>query len=218
MTNVLAHVRVLTACTGSKASTTEPVPAEELYTGQHHRRLMRGVTQARDHGFRVELGIVSAGHGIVKGSDLLRPYEKTFQGRRIEDRRRLARDLGIREAARDFLSQSADLHVVLLGEDYLDACEFEAGIRASAPLIVVCGARQALQLPRIPEHVVVAHTNNDTRRFHCGLVGLKGEIGGRLLAFIARNTPTTFELLSMDLLDEIANTPVVPDVRTAALF
>src|SRR4051812_49763525 len=115
MSSPLARIHVLTSCTGTKVSSRRAVPAEELYGGQHHVRLMRGVGVARDQGLEVDLSIVSAGHGIVSGSERLMPYEQTFQGRSGGDRRELARTLAIPRGVRRVLSRPADLHLVLLG-------------------------------------------------------------------------------------------------------
>src|SRR5262245_51048224 len=112
------RIHVLTSCTGTKVRTGRALPAEDLYSGQHHVRLMRGVTEARGEGLKIDLSIVSAGHGIVPGSERLLPYEQTFQGRSSADRRKMARTLAIPRNVRRVLSEPADLHLVLLGEDY----------------------------------------------------------------------------------------------------
>src|SRR4051812_22656149 len=116
MSPTVARVHVLTSCTGTKVSSRRSVPAENLYTVQHHVRLMRGVREARDEGLEVALSIVSAGHGIVPGSESLMPYEQTFQGRSTDDRRGLSRSLAIPANARRVLRRPADLHLILLSE------------------------------------------------------------------------------------------------------
>lgn len=199
------RIHVLTSCTGSKVSLPRSVPAEDLYSGQHHVRLMRGVSEARDQGLDVDLSIVSAGHGIVPGSKSLRPYEETFQGKSSIARRELARTLAIPEDVRRILVRPAKLHLVLLGEDYLEACELGSDVRPSAPVLVVCGAGAALRMPPIPGIHIAVLTIEDTKRFACGLVGLKGEVGGRLLVHVARVNPPTADLLSAGLLDRLVS-------------
>lgn len=218
MSGAVRHVRVLTSCTGSKLPVHHAVPAEELYCGQHHVRLMRGVDAARRAGLRVEVSIVSAGHGIVAGEAPLHPYEQTFQGRSAEDRRNLARSLGIPAAARRELRAPADMHLVLLGEDYLDACALDTDAQPSAPVLAVCGAGSALRTPPMVDVHTVVHTTEDTRRFRCGLVGLKGEIGGRLLEHIARHAPTSQDLCSSALLDKLTETDGGSPSAAATLF
>src|SRR4051812_44365113 len=100
MSTIPARIHVLTSCTGSKVPARRPVPAEDLYCGQHHVRLMRGVCEARDEGLDVDLSIVSAGHGIIDGHERLSPYEQTFQGKSNDARRALARTLAIPQTLR----------------------------------------------------------------------------------------------------------------------
>src|SRR3954451_4877664 len=95
MTAPPLRIHVLTSCTGTKVRTSRALPAETLYSGQHHVRLMRGVAEARGEGLKVDLSIVSAGHGIVPGLAPILPYEQTFQGRSSEVRREMARTLAI---------------------------------------------------------------------------------------------------------------------------
>src|SRR5262249_26789381 len=69
-----------------------------------------------------------------------------------------------------------------------------------------CGARAAARLPRTRAVRVVSLTNAEARRFSCGLVGLKGELGARLLGRIAAE-PGTLDRLrdpATDLLDLVA--------------
>jgi hypothetical protein len=218
MTSAPARIGVLTSCTGTKVSADRAVPAEDLYSGQHHVRLMRGVTEARYEGLQVNLSIVSARHGIVHGSERLVPYEQTFQGRSTENRRELARALAIPRDVRQVLGAPADLHLVLLGEDYLEACEFADDIEPSGPVLVFCAAGLALRMPPIVGVTFVGLSTDDTRRFQCGLVGLKGEVGGRLLAYIAREAPSLEDLTTNSLLENLVAVRARADVAAPSLF
>jgi hypothetical protein len=218
MSVAIERISVLTSCTASKVATEMPLPAERLYAGQHHARLMRGVDDARAAGLDVRVAIVSAGHGVVAGDDRIQPYEQTFQGRPADARRRRARDLGIPRAARAALARPADVHVVLLGEDYLAACELGPDLAPSAPAFVICAAGTALRLPPVVNVHPIPLTTEDTRRFRCGLVGLKGEVGRRLLAHIARDRPAVSELGPLGLVDRLASVPSRPTAATAMLF
>lgn len=208
------RIHVLTSCTASKVATGLPVAAERLYCGQHHVRLMRGVGYARASGIDVRLSIVSAGYGVIAGERPVESYEQTFQGKSVDARRQLARALGIPQAVRSVLRDPADLHMVLLGDDYLEACEMQVDLAPSAPVLVLCAAGTALRMPPIPDIQPIALSTGDTRRFRCGLVSLKGEIGGRLLAHIANENPATSEFSAANLLDTLAAMP--PSVAAAA--
>jgi hypothetical protein len=242
------RVLVLSSCTGVKAENNGPslaasdfargrsyiegrhrrdlaaslTAAEDLYRGQQHLRLMRGVHAARSAGtIDVDLRILSAGYGLVRGDDPLAPYEFTFQGMPRKHRRQWARDLAIPDAARAALSSSADLAVVLLGDEYLDTCALDATLTLGGPTFVFCGAQAALRLPTLPKLNIVRLGTEHTRAFRCGLVGLKGEVGGRLLAYVAEDVSRLHGIAAQRLLDRLAafgSVAKADDPRASALF
>ena len=164
--------------------------ARELYSGQQHLRLLRGVRRAEEAGtLSVDLRILSAGYGLVAADTLLAPYEYTFKGMKKADLRAQASRLGIPQAVRNALAEAADLTLVLLGDDYIEACALDDSVSTAAPTIVFCGKRAASRLPSLngsfgPARVTVL-SNAEAKRFSCGLVALKGELGARLLEDIA---------------------------------
>src|SRR4051812_42194422 len=88
-------------------------PAGTLYTGQQHKRLMRGVRQFRttrsDQGDVIDLCIVSAGYGLVADDDLIAPYEATFSGMNKTDLHAWARSLELPNAFRSAVGEPYDL-------------------------------------------------------------------------------------------------------------
>jgi hypothetical protein len=233
---------VLTACTGRKASgvgdvltredftrgnrhlaarhrraTSDLVPAEQLYTGQQHVRLMRGVTAARAAGHDVTVSIASAGYGLVAGQTRIAPYECTFRGMSRAERRAWARNRSLPEAVDTLLARPADLAIVLLGEDYFDACGLGEERVLGAPTLLICGARTAMRLsPDLALRPLVLH-REDTRRFSCGQVGLKGEIARRLLALLAATPGVLPDLLEMDLVRRLASKPTSTATDASAI-
>jgi hypothetical protein len=234
-------ISVLTACTGLKISASGDVltladfrrgpdhvaarhrqlaaslvPAERLYRGQQHLRLMRGVDAARQSGHEVSVSIVSAGYGLLEGDATVVPYECTFQDMRAPDRRAWADRLGLQTAVKRFLERDADIAIVLLGDDYFDACGLPGDVDLGAPTLVVCGTRTGLRLAPVPSvHPLVLH-KSDTRRFRCGLVGLKGEVAGRLLARLADHRFLVERLESAQLVEELATSPIASGMRALA--
>jgi hypothetical protein len=212
------RVLVLTSCTGEKAVRHEKAltlkdfeqgpahisareselshlltPAQDLYTGLQHTRLMRGVRALRDQQSpdnlppTVDLWLVSAGYGLVPGDRKLAPYECTFQGMRAQAMRRRAEQLNLPIEIRQLLAEPYDLGLVLLGEDYLHACALDQAVPLGGFTLLLCGGRVAVRLPRLPNLRPVVLTKAEARRFSCPLVGLKGEIAARLLALGARH-------------------------------
>lgn len=201
------RILVITSCTGLKAGDTDPltaddfaegvrhvkdrhatdlrdvvVPAESLYRGQHHLRLMRGVQVARDAGVQVDVRIVSAGYGLVRGDAELAPYECTFQGMGVGQRRDWARHVDIPASVKRALAEPYSLALILLGEDYLAACQLERALVLGGPTLLFCAPSLALSVPAAGNLTIVPLGRREAQRFSCGLVSLKGEVGARVLA------------------------------------
>lgn len=229
MTGRALDISIITACTGLKVPSAHPpltlsdfargrahvravlrrrpaslIPAEQLYRGQQHVRLMRGVEYTRALGHRVSVSIVSAGYGLVAGDEPIASYECTFQGMPAQTRRAWARTLSLAEQVEGGLARTSDAAVVLMGDDYFDACQLGGAIRVGAPTVIICGAKTALRIGPSANVHVVALTENDTRRFACGLVGLKGEVASRLVASLGSGAATVADLGAPGLLDSVA--------------
>jgi hypothetical protein len=209
------RVLILTSCTGEKAATSDDaltlqdfasgkqhikkrerqlkeqmLPAEALYTGQQHVRLMRGVEALCESGrlpgdLDLELWVLSAGYGIVPGNQPLAPYECTFQGMKSPELRSWAQKLGVPADFRKLMKRSFDLGLLLLGDSYLSACQIDEAVVFGGPTLLFCGGTTAATLPDFPNVSPVILSNPEAKRFSCGLVGLKGEVAGRLLSGLA---------------------------------
>jgi hypothetical protein len=195
--------------------------AEDLYSGLQHIRLMKGLRAAREAGrLDVELQVLSAGYGLVSGSAMLAPYEATFAGMKGLELRQWARALHVPQAIRKLLGQQRDLTILLLGEDYLQACEIAADLVLGSPTIALCSAASAKRLPTMPSLHKVVVTNADAKRFSCGLVGLKGELTSRVLQRLSTDPSRLVDLLHgasefLAFADQAVITPA-PSKRTAA--
>jgi hypothetical protein len=235
------NISVLTACTGLKIQAAGTaltrtdflkgrrhiatlhrrlapslVSAERLYLGQQHVRLMRGVDAARRHAHLVSVSIVSAGYGLLAGDDAVVPYECTFQGMSSRERRAWAERLSLEASVKECLAHTADAAIVLLGHDYFSACALTGELAVGAPTVVLCGARSGLRMRPANNVYPVVLREQDTRRFACGLVGLKGEVAGRLLGRLARDPGFVRKLASPRLLDELERSPLAHEVQALA--
>jgi len=203
------QVTVITSCTGQKAATHDNqltledfqqgadhirqrevdlddslMPAEELYTGQQHTRLMRGVNALRASGVSVRVYIMSAGYGLVEGSRRLAPYNASFVGMKTKELQGWAKTLGIPQDVREALSQPSDLNFVLLGESYLKACDLGQEMTLGGDTVAYCTKGTA---PKLENLGIRAYplANAEAKEYGCGLVGLKGELTARMLLKLA---------------------------------
>jgi hypothetical protein len=187
-------------------------PAEELYSGLQHQRLMRGVKSFRcsqeRQGSSLDLWIVSAGYGIIPGDRRIAPYEASFAELRKARIRAWADFLGIPVGTRRVLERPYDLGLVLLGDAYLEACSLDTFTRVRGPTLLLCGSHSAERVPSLPSLRTVVLSTDDAKRFSCGIVGLKGEVAARVLTRLAHNPQcgTMFFRPEMDLLGELAET------------
>lgn len=174
-------------------------PAEDLYTGQQHARLFHGIgryrTATANQDRDVDVRILSAGYGLVGSRALLAPYEATFNGMRPSERNAWSRALGLTPTLSAALRRRNELCIVLLGENYLRACGTAAFEELGGPVIVFGAASALKRLPRNPLLRAVPIDNNDTKRFSCGMIALKGELGARVLDRLAINARFADELM-----------------------
>jgi hypothetical protein len=174
--------------------------AEEIYTGQQHVRMMRGVRAAHEQlgADAVDLYVLSAGYGLIPGDRPIVPYECTFQGMKSKELRSWADHLGVPTAIRTLLAQPYDLALLLLGDSYMAACALDASVKLGSPTVAFSGSTMAGKLPDLPNLRTVVLTNQEAKRFSIGLVALKGEVTARLLRTLAANSDALVTLLDPD--------------------
>ncbi len=195
-----AGIIVVTSCTARKVpSGQQPTTAESLYRGEQHVRLMRGVRAyrvAQSPAGPLTLRILSAGHGLLPASRAVSGYDHTFRGQPRDAIRARAQELGVPEQLQRLLRRPYGLGFLLLGDDYLEACRLDEGLKLGGPTLALCGRGAARRLPQLSRLRPVSLGNAEARQFSCGLVALKGELGGRMLAAIAEDPRSVPEIAS----------------------
>jgi len=165
--------------------------AGEIYTGEQHVRLMRGVQAIRASGgeesrIDVQVRILSAGHGMIPESRLVAPYEVTFATMKSKELREWADKLNVPMDFRKTIGPKYDLGLILLGDNYLQACAVDETVKFGGPTLLFCGTAMAKKLPVLKNLRVVPISNPEAMRFSFALVGLKGELAARVLAMVRR--------------------------------
>jgi len=221
MTSYRRKIVVLTSCTGKKEYapdnqlvqddfrlniddfrmreadlTSAMTSAEAMYTGQQHKRLMRGIRALRERSeYDIDLRIVSAGYGLISSDRIIAPYECTFQTMGVREIIDWSNHLGIPLAARELFQQPADLILVALGKQYLRALQLDKTVTFASPVIFFAATESEKQIPRSETVRVFPLINADAKRFRCGMVGLKGELVGRILRHLATDGEPFWEML-----------------------
>lgn len=198
------NITVITSCTGKKTLTAPNqltladfmqgpehvarreaqisacVAAEALYSGDQHVRLMRGVVAARRNGANVRVFIASAGYGLVPGDRLLRPYDATFLSLRAPEAKAWGQQLGLAQSIRKVLAEPADFGLILMGKEYMKACELDHIKDVPDCTWALCGADMAKRLPAAIKPAVLIQS--DCSRFGSLMIGLKGAVAEQVLS------------------------------------
>lgn len=201
------RILIITSCTGEKTSSPDEqlmladferggthlkgrekelkvyaLPAGEIYTGQQHVRLMRGIEAVKGtKELAVDLHILSAGYGMIPADRVVVPYECTFATMKSKELRQWADKLQVPQGFRETVGQTYDLGLILLGDNYLDACALDAKVAFGGPTVLFCGTGMAKKLPSMANVRMVPISNPEAKRFSCGLVALKGDLAARVL-------------------------------------
>ena len=212
------HIRVITTCTSRKVAVENelkrptfpgmraPVtlPAERLYAGEQHRRLMAGITALRDHG-HVDLWVISARAGLIAGDEEIAPYDESFSGLPARQAREQGDRLGIAKDLRRLVTQPCELTVLLVGNDYFDAARLEDQVDWASPTLALVSPSRAARLPvhRHLRPLVVGQTL--AREWSLPLTLLKGEIVRRVFFDLARGSRTIEAIVTDPTLLETLN-------------
>ena len=195
------------------------LPAGEMYTGQQHVRLMRGVTACREgKTAKVDPWVLSAGYGMIPEDRMIAPYECTFRGMKVGEIRSLADVLHVPVDFRNVVSQEYDLGLILLGDSYLRACDLTQDVAFGGPTLFFCGTGMQKKLSVIDRVKIVTLSNAEATRFPCGLIGLKGELAHRIFVGLVggKLTPKKLTRAKADvlaLLDDGKATPAKPEKK-----
>ncbi len=180
------------------------LPAEQLYTGQQHVRLMEAVNRFRkssnDFAERIDIDlfILSAGYGLIQGDQKILPYEVTFNSFNTSELLEWANALNIPADFRSVLNREYDLAVVILGEKYWQACDFSQEVNTQDTVLAFCNKPVEKKIKDWDNFISISMANKDGKRFKCNLIGLKGELTARLLRGLSEGKIT---------LDQIRKTP-----------
>ena len=167
-------------------------PAEELYTGQQHVRLMRGVAdvqsraadQRKGPGARPSdpVGRLRPRSWLAEARPLRGDVPGHEQGRASQSGLTRSACRGVPRSRRRHLRPRARS---CWGTITSTRVALDASVTLGGPTLLFCGKNTLKKLPKLGNLHVVALTNAEAKRFSCGLVALKGELGSRILSRLA---------------------------------
>lgn len=172
-------------------------PAAEMYTGEHHRRVMNGLQDVwREHGPEtVDVSILSAGYGLLDADDVIIPYDVTFDQ---FDQKTLASWLAHLQITDQAIAlvRGYDLVFYLLSGRYLDVLDLPLAVPDRVQQIVLTDQESLASIPVVPNlHPLVAAGNEAARRWHVKAPHVCGFLFGRLCQQVVRQGPSVLEWL-----------------------
>lgn len=178
-----------------------------MYTGDQHRRVMRGVRQLRGvvGSTSVTVSIVSAGYDVITEDRLVAPYDLTFRTMSRAEARCWAIHLGIARDVRATLHEP-DLVFVLLGARYLDALQPPLPVKDGQRLIYFVSPGGASRVAG-PGAVAIPAGVDECRRYGAGMIGLKGRMLELLAAEVAQRGAVALQEVAADPTPRKSNKP-----------
>jgi hypothetical protein len=156
------------------------LPAEQLYTGQQHVRMMEAVNKFRNENngsgekIEIDIYILSAGYGLIPGDKKILPYEVTFNSFNASDLAEWANALKIPADFRSVLTNEYDLAVVILGENYWKSCYLDTDEISQIPVLCLCSKYVKDKISLKKNFFTISLSNKHAKVFRCGMIGLKG--------------------------------------------
>jgi hypothetical protein len=95
-------------------------PAVEMYQGNGHRFVRNAVLNMREHDCSISHYILSAGYGFLNESDLIVPYNITFNGFSKKSIRERGQLLQLKTKLVE-IAYECDKAIIILGREYLEA-------------------------------------------------------------------------------------------------
>jgi len=174
--------------------------AGDLYTGKQHICLMAGIQSLRNifGSHIIDVKILSAGYGLISEDKLIAPYEVTFNAMKAREIDEWATHLDIHESVNTSI-ESYDLIFFLLGDKYLRTLSLPLDTSSKQTLIFLASRQKASSIQGMNAKVFVMPLSNaEAKKYHYGLVGLKGYLFQRFTKVVINNH---------HLLEDVYNAP-----------
>ncbi len=152
-------------------------PTREMYTGNQHRELVRGVDLIRQiQGIEVHLYIISAGFGLLQEHELIPPYECSFSGMKIKEIHQRAAQLSLKDDIRRICQVRYDLAYIALGKEYLKATDSELLSNLNCTVVKFGPDLPTEQVIHIPTDVATIKAFSKKGYTIHGIAGFKGDL------------------------------------------
>lgn len=173
------------------------VPAAEMYMGKEHKLVVAGLELLRGsyEQSTVDLSIISAGYGLLSATDLIVPYDVTFEGLGVARSDVLELNRKVGNLIKDY-----ELVFFLLGKEYVQALQLPFGesgpgeqVPETVTQIFLLGASYRKLIPDAPNVHFVPAGNALSQTLGVMGVELKGFIFKKICEAVCGDGLQLFE-------------------------
>lgn len=187
-------ILVISSCTSKKLC--YEAPAGQMYTGGQHRHLMKGLEKVRNRFGKqaIDLAIISAKHGLLRETDVIEPYNFTFQGLGRMEIVTYSNRIQIHEKT-EALIRHYDLVFFLLGKEYVQALQLPFDVPDTVTQIFLLGPTHRELIPHLPNVHFIPAGRDLARQIGVMITDLKGVVFKRLCCAACRDGLKVFEMI-----------------------
>lgn len=178
-------ILIVSSCTSSKKYNEECLvknglesvlcTARDMYKGEQHVCVIKGIDYLREHiKEEIDLKIVSAGYGLINENEIIKPYDITFSNKKDYEIKEMSEERNINHDINNIIN-NYDLVIVLLGKNYLKACQFEK-IDIKTKIVFFAPTSIKSLIPKGRNVYMVDAGEMMRNKYGCNMISLKGHM------------------------------------------
>lgn len=173
-------ILILGTCTSSKANVKQPTPAAEVYQGVQHQYILQAQDLLKEAtNDTIDYYIISAKYGLIKSTEKIKPYDRTFVGKTNDEVEKMSEKMGIDEDLIKLLSKY-DIVFWTLSDAYMNAIpttleDIEKISDKGTTNIFFIPKSFLDDYPTIEDEDYIVLKDSDTKKYGAGKVMLKGK-------------------------------------------
>ena len=173
-------ILILGTCTSSKVNVSKPTPAAEVYQGVQHQYILQAQEKLREAtSATVDYYIISAKYGLIKSTEKITSYNRTFVGKSDEEVEKMSEKMEIDKDLMKLLPKY-DLVFWTLSDAYMNAIpttleDIEKISDKGTTNIFLIPKSFLDDYPTIGDEDFIVLKDKDTTKYGAGKVMLKGK-------------------------------------------
>lgn len=151
--------------------------ARDLYLGLGHKLINQAIDKSE---LDIDWFILSAGYGFVEADKKIAPYDVSFKS--VSNPTTWSEHLQVPQLFREMTRSSEyDFGFILLGKEYLDACQISMEWKPAFPICFMGTNNTLKKLPKKDTIVKLMLTRKDCTKYGASMINLKGAVMAAIL-------------------------------------